>query len=513
MPTKQAKTPKTNIIDDIEDIDEIRAALEQEALLELAPTHLYSYARLIRPRFYNDDRPYLGVMCDEIDHFLYKQSKKKILIINAPPRFGKSVTAQTASEYIFGRDPLAKIMTGSYNDTLSTTFATVVRDTISTKKVDDSTIVYSDIFPDTRIKYGEAAMDLWALEGAHGKSYLATSPNGTATGFGVNYLIIDDIIKNATEAVNQRVLEDRWEWFTSTMLQRLEGDWRIIIIMTRWATQDLAGKVIEKYGKELVRVVNMPAVNKDGTMLCDAVLSREDYELKIQEMLRPIAEANYLQKPIDVEGQLYPDLLSYVPSEVDRKAWDEARTYAYTDTADSGSDYLCTIIYKIIDDEVYVIDIVFSQEDMDSTEKEVARALYENEVNEATFESNNGGRLFSKNVERRIKEDYGSNKTVIKSVPQTKNKEARIITSSAWVAKHVYMPPNWHSKHKDFYLNVTTYQAKGKNAHDDAPDVLASLYEHATAKKKPTVYNKAMTGMPTSSRRSSPRGSYWQQPR
>lgn len=503
MPTKQPKTPRADTSDDI---IALKKAIEREALLSLAPTHLYSYARLIRPTFYDDTRPYLKKMCAEIDHFLYGQSKKKVLIINAPPRFGKSITAQTASEYVFGRNPLDKIMTGSYNDTLSTTFAQTVRNTISTRKVDDDTIVYSDIFPDTRIKYGEAAMDLWALEGAHGKSYLATSPGGTATGFGVNKLIIDDIIKNSVEALNQRVLDARWEWFTSTMLQRLEGDWRIVVIMTRWATGDLAGRIIKQYG-DLVRVVSMPAVNADGSMLCDAVLTRADYDLKVQEMLRPIAEANYLQKPIDLEGQLYSDLMSYeqLPEDLG-----DDRVWAYTDTADSGSDYLCTIVYRLINDEIYVIDIVFTQEDMDKTEGLVADALYSNDVYKGVFESNNGGRYFSKNVERRIKESHGSNKTIIESVPQTKNKQARILTSSAWVAKHVYMPPNWHARFVDFYQNVTTYQAKGKNEHDDAPDVLASLYEHATGKSKPTVYNKAMTGMPTSSRRASPRGSYWQ---
>lgn len=514
MTTKSKIDPKITAkhrpapdLDAINEMLRLKRAAEREALLLLAPTHLYSYARLMRPTFYDDDHPYLKRMCAEIDHFLYGQNTKKVLILNAPPRFGKSVTAQTTSEYVFGREPLRKIMTGSYNDTLSTTFASAVRNTIATRKVDDDTIVYSDIFPNTRIKYGEAAMDLWALEGAHGKSYLATSPGGTATGFGVDLLIIDDILKNSVEALNQRILQARWDWFTSTMLQRLEGDWRIIIIMTRWATGDLAGKIIQQYG-DLVRLVSMPAVNADGSMLCDAVLTRSDYDLKIQEMLRPIAEANYLQKPIDLEGQLYADLMHYeqLPEDLgDNRVW------AYTDTADSGKDYLCTIVYRLINDEIYIIDVVFTQDDMDTTEGDVADALFNNDVYKAVFESNNGGRYFSKNVERRIKEKHGSNKTIIESVPQTKNKEARILTSSAWVAKHVYMPPNWHARFKDFYLNVTTYQAKGKNDHDDAPDVLASLYEHATGKSKPTVYNKAMTGMPTSSRRASPRGSYWRQ--
>lgn len=66
-------------------------------------------------------------------------------------------------------------MTGSYNETLSTTFSKAVRNAIQEQKADEDIIVYSDIFPKTRIKRGDGAMSLWGLEGAY-NSYLATSP-------------------------------------------------------------------------------------------------------------------------------------------------------------------------------------------------------------------------------------------------------------------------------------------------------------------------------------------------
>ena len=73
-------------------------------------------------------------------------------------------------------------MTGSYNETLSGTFAKSVRDTIASEKT-EGVIVYNDIFPNTKIKYGEASSSKWALEGSGQANYLATSPTGTATGF------------------------------------------------------------------------------------------------------------------------------------------------------------------------------------------------------------------------------------------------------------------------------------------------------------------------------------------
>ena len=139
-------------------------------------------------------------------------------------------------------------MTGSYNETLSTMFSKNVRNAISEQKADLYIPVYADVFPDTRIKHGDGAMNLWSLEGGY-NNYLATSPTGTATGFGASLMIIDDLIKNAEEANNELVKEKHWAWFTDTMQSRLEENGKLLIIMTRWATDDLAGRALEHYRK------------------------------------------------------------------------------------------------------------------------------------------------------------------------------------------------------------------------------------------------------------------------
>ena len=89
-------------------------------------------------------------------------------------------------------------MTGSYNETLSTTFSKNVRNDIQEAKADIYKPVYSDVFPGVKIKRGDGSMNLWSLEGGY-NNYLATSPTGTATGFGASILVIDDLIKNAEE--------------------------------------------------------------------------------------------------------------------------------------------------------------------------------------------------------------------------------------------------------------------------------------------------------------------------
>ena len=446
----------------------------------LAPVQFKAFCRVMAPKFFREDRKYLMDLCDQLQNFVEK-SDKHFLVVNLPPRHGKSFTAQLFTAWLFGKDPKYKVMTASYNEKLSTTFARNVRDTIQSLKVGER-IVYSDIFPKTRVKYGEASAQMWTLEGSGSANYLATSPSSTATGFGAHCLIIDDVIKSAEDAYNQNVLDGHWEWLNNTFLSRTENPWKVIIIMTRWATGDLAGRVIERFGKD-TEVITYKAVQNDGSMLCEDVLSATDYKLKTQEMNPDIVEANYNQKPIDVVGRLYSTFME----------WDklpEGHVCNCTDTADGGGDYLCSINYIEYNQEAYITDLVFTKAPMEITEKQVAELLFNGNVSRAVMESNNGGRGFARNVERQISEEFGSNRVFIETKFQSKNKESRILTSSAWVQHHIYMPPNWAKKYPDFYRNVMEYQREGRNTHDDAVDVLAAIYERITATPKPKVVSK-----------------------
>lgn len=463
------------------------ATIARGAKIELARRHFYDYCRLKLPNFYKPERTFLKELADGLENFVLN-SDKHILLIEAPPRHGKSLTGQGFTEWLFGKfGHDMSIMTGSYNETLSTIFARGVRNTIQTIKADSNVTVYSDIFPNTKVKYGEASQSMWSLDGSKVVNYLATSPGGTATGIGAKIVIIDDVIKNAEEAYNERILDGHWEWFNNTVMQRLEGEnYKIIVIMTRWAERDLAGRLRESRPDDL-EILTFTAVQDNCSMLCSEILSRAGYEAKTRDMNPDIVEANYNQKPIDVKGRLYQGF----------KEWErlpaDGRVLNFTDTADTGSDFLCSINGVEFDKEFYITDLVFTDEAMEITEPAVAHLLFSGNVNVAKIESNNGGRGFARNVERIIKEKFGSNKTIIESIPQTKNKESRILASSAWVQNHVYMPPGWKTRFPEFYKQVMNYQKKGKNAHDDAPDVLASIYENIDNDRRPTWFSDDST--------------------
>lgn len=450
-----------------------------EAKKELARRDFFFYCNLRAPNFYKKDRQYLVNLCNDFQKFY--ESNDEILILNLPPRHGKSRTAGLFVEWVLGRNQEEKIMTGSYNETLSTMFSKNVRNAIQEVKADIYKPVFNDIFSDVHIKYGDSAMNLWSLENGY-NNYLATSPTGTATGFGATILLIDDVIKNAEEAYNENVLEKHWDWFTNTMLSRLEEGGKIIIIMTRWSSKDLAGRALEHYKEEgkKVRHINMKALQEDGNMLCEEVLSLNSYKSKIRAMGEDIASANYQQEPIDLKGCLYTKFKTYDKLPVDNKGnLLFTSIKAYVDTADEGADYLCSIVYGVYNKEAYVLDVLYTKESMETTEYKTARMFYENEVNKADIESNNGGRAFARSVQRLLKEKFNSNKTTIKWFHQSKNKNARILSNSSWVMEHIYFPPNWRDKWTEFYKAMTSYQREGKNKHDDAPDAITGVAEKA----------------------------------
>jgi len=451
--------------------------LQRELAIRNARKDFWTFCKLLYPEFFKENRFYLKDLCNTLQDFYEDKINKKILVINMPPRHGKTFTARLFVLWMFGQNPKTKIITGSYNQILSSLFAQQTRDGIMVENENIKSEYFKDVFPDVQIKQGDAAKGFWSLDGSEEKNYLATSPGGTSTGIGANYIIVDDIIKMAEEAYNQNALEAHWEWYNNTLVQRMERPRKQILIMTRWSSNDLAGKMLEKKADNVYQI-SYKAVQDDGTMLCDEIMTHDEYLEVIQEMNVDIASANYQQDPIDIKGRLYSNFKTYkdIPRNKDGSPlFKEIK--AYCDTADEGSDYLCLIIYGVtMDNEAYILDVYYTKDPMEVTEKEMAERLIEFDVSIADVESNNGGRGFARAVKAKLKEK-GNNRTKVKWFHQSKNKVARIISNSTWVMEHIYFPVNWKDKWSEYYRAMFEYQREGKNKHDDAPDATTGVAE------------------------------------
>lgn len=474
QPKAPAKTPANTA-------DILRRAIK----LEHARTSFWEYEKLRNPRFFKDSRPHLTKIANTLQNVYEKKMLRpdgkpyRKVIIDLPPRHGKSYSMSNFCQWVLGKNNEERIGDISYNENLSNRFSRGVRDAIDETKIDDKRFIFRDVFPETRTKYGDASVGVWSLEDQF-FNFLATSFGGTLTGVGFTLGIIDDPIKSHTEAFNDDFLENQYQWYTDTFLSRMEEGGMTVIIMTRWATKDLAGRVQEDEPDEWL-VLSMPAYDEEtDSMLCPELLSRETYEFRKQRTSPEIFGANYQQVPVDSKDRLYTLLRTYRFDELKRDAkgqiaWDVIAAYA--DTADEGEDFLCLLIAGVIDGIAYVLDVLYTDRPMEYTEPETARRIYDNKTNSVKIESNNGGRGFARSVKRIVWETYQTRKIHFEWFTQSQNKRARIMSNATFVMDNILYPEDWKERWPEYYRAMTTYKRKGKNEHDDAPDATTGFAE------------------------------------
>ncbi|HII95317.1 MAG TPA: terminase, partial [Candidatus Methanofastidiosum sp.] len=366
----------------------IKNQIQRLAKIELAKRNFWEYCKVIAPEYYKEDRSHLFILCNTLDDFYNGRLLKadgrpyKKLMINLPPQHGKTRTLVNFCEWIFGKNNEERVIACSYNDDVASDFSRYTRDGISQERGFNDDIIYADIFPGTKIKEGNASYQKWALKGQF-FNYIGSGVGGTITGKGGTILLIDDIIKGAEEALNDGHLDKLWTWYTSTFLSRVSAEYGEpleILNMTRWSKKDLCGRILDSEDGKNWYVLKMEAYNKEtDSMLCSDFLSKQRYMQLRSQMVDMIFEANYHQKPIDMTGTLYKSLKTYEkPPQNENGHSLFKRILNYTDTADTGKDWLCSIVFGEYNGEAYILDVYYSQEGMEITEPATAKFLHDN---------------------------------------------------------------------------------------------------------------------------------------
>lgn len=476
--------------------------IRREILIRRCRENFHTFCRTLSPDFYLPDRPHLKTLCDTLQS-LYegrlvddRNNSYKKLMLNLPPRTGKTRSLVLFCAWALGKNPAERIIATSYGDEPANDFSRYTRNIIRTVKNSPDEIVYNDIFPASYISKDNASFEKWALHKQY-FSYMGAGIWAGITGKGASILIEDDLVKDMVEALNEKRLDDLWKQRGGTLLSRKEEGAIEIMTMTRWANGDPCGRI--KQDKEELKqwyILSMEAYNETtDKLLCPSLLSMESYLERRRNLPPEIFRANYHQEPLDIKGKMYKTLKTYsdVPKDNAGKLLCD-RIINYTDTADEGNDFLVSISAIEYRGEAWLIDVYMTKEGMEITEPETAKRLVENSVHYAKMESNNGGRSFARAVERIIYENMKSeqekikagelkeedrqwNKTAISWFHQTENKQARIYSNSSYVMQHIYFPFNWADKWPLFYQAISTYVKEGKNQHDDAPDALTGISE------------------------------------
>ena len=422
---------------------------------------------------------------------LFAEGRIRKLMVSMPPQHGKSVGASTLlPSYMLGLNPDMRIAIASYSASLANKFNRRVQRIIESRE-------YGSAFPETRIKCGgkppqylRTADEVEIVD--HDGCLLSVGREGSLTGNRVDCFILDDLYKDAMEANSPLIRENCWEWYTSVVRTRMHNASREIIVFTRWHEEDLIGVLrrkegcvdmrewadIDRLGPDDWLCLNFEAIKTGSPSEIDPrkageALWPERQSIELLEAKRRLDavrfECMYQGRPSTPSGLLYGDgfrMYDALPREIVRRA-------NYTDTADMGDDYLCSMSYAVdADGVIYVTDVVYSREPMEVTEQLVADMLVADSTPQAVIESNNGGRGFARAVQRLAP------KVKVEWFHQSGNKEARILSNSATVQHLLRFPQGWAHRWPELYAHLTTYRRDFKaNRWHDAADVVTGIVE------------------------------------
>ena len=227
------------------------------------------------------------------------QGKLKRLIVCLPPRHSKSEFASTyLPAWMMGLRGDLKIIQTTHTAELAVRFGRRVRNIIDSED-------YQEIFPNVKLQADNKSAGRWTTNEG-GESFYA-GVGGAITGRGADLLIIDDP-HSEQDAMSPTSMESAYEWYTSGPRQRLQPGGIIVIVMTRWSTKDLVGKVLKKQGDEHAdqwEVVEFPAIMPESEEPLWPEFWKKSELLSVKASL-PISKWNsqWLQNPTAEEGAI-----------------------------------------------------------------------------------------------------------------------------------------------------------------------------------------------------------------
>lgn len=431
------------------------------------------------------------------------------LIINMPPRYSKTETViKSFTSWCFALNPNCKFLHLSYSDLLVNDNSMTIRNIMMEP-------LYKTLFPSSALEKEKGSATRWKT--MKGGEFYAVSTQGQVTGFGAGLvdedtenmsyddltfdaelnkilglidaksnifngaILIDDPMK-PEDAESELVRERINTRFESTIRNRVNSrNTPIIIIMQRLHEDDLCGYLMDKEPDEW-RVLSLPAIQIDEATGERKALWPMKHTLeeldKMREVNPIIFDTQYMQDPKPKEGLMYDNFRTYSLTQLPTGK-DALKRWNYTDTADTGADSLCSICFIDTPEYVYITDVLYTQESMETTEPALARMLSKNGTVRAKIESNNGGRGFGRAVKRLLRTTMHNFVCAIEFFTQTQNKFSRIYTNSANVMSDVLFPEGWERRWPKFNVALTSYRKdnKRRSMHDDAPDALTGVYE------------------------------------
>lgn len=345
------------------EFDPITAAKQEIARRLLAKKHLLPFVQRVQPDY--DPGWVHKDICEHLEWFSEAVAAKESprLAIFMPPRHGKSALGSiTFPSWHLGRNPSHEVISCSYSAALSLKFSRKARALVRDP-------AFTQVFPDFQLDPDSQSAEEWLTTDAGG--FRAAGVGGPITGTGAHCLIIDDPVKNREEAESETTRESVWDWYTSTAYTRLMPGGGVLLILTRWHDDDLAGRLMSAMaagdGDEW-RVVNYPAIAEHDELYRKAgePLHPERYSLEsLKRIKRAVGPrdwaALYQQNPVPDDGAFFTKNMFPRYKQEDLPPYDELIMYTAWDLAvgqKEMNDWSVGITVGVDQqDNIYVVDI------------------------------------------------------------------------------------------------------------------------------------------------------------
>lgn len=458
------------------------------SLLFCAPHYFDAYLQAVEygkpldKKFYLPRRHYLRRYVEGYQEVL--EGKLDFLSISMPKRCGKSQLGINFTNMLSGKFPDRSTLMEGTGDDLVQSFYKGCLEYIQ----QPNDYHFYDIFPESKLVQTNA--DTKVINLLHKSRFptvMCRSIDARQVGLSeaTNLLYLDDCVEGREEAKNRQRLDDKWEVISGDIIGRAIESTPIVICGTRYSLYDPIGHLQEEMRKQGKRckIIETPALDpvtdesnfeyiREGRKVFTTQYFRDQREMLSAEQF----ESEFQQQPFEAKGILFPEasLNRYFELPVDREP---DSIIAVCDTADKGADYCSMPIAAVYGDEVYIVDVVFDDSPPEVTKPECAKALMDNLVVAGTFESNNAGTYFARDVQQILTDrKYVCN---IRTKRTISNKQTRIEFASDNIIKHFYFKdPSLYARNSQYAMfmkQVTTYTRSGKVPHDDAPDSLSLL--------------------------------------
>lgn len=306
-------------------------------------------------------------LCDTVQEFVEKDTDKpvEILVINTPPQHGKSTTVtETLPSWYLMRNPDKSVIEVSYGDDLAERFG---------KRNLEKVREFGGIFGVTIDRRKATSKEFQIAK--HKGRMISRGIGSALTGYSGDLIVVDDPVKNRQEADSESRREFIWNEFLNSIMSRTQSHSKIVLIMTRWHEDDLAGRIIDQFS-DITTVVNLPCEAEEndvlgrnvGDALCPEIGKDNEWLKQFKDTYSSenglrAWNALYQGRPTALEGNM---LLREWWEYYDRADYDNGllkfetmvMSVDATFKDDSKNDYVAISVWGKIGARIYMVDML-----------------------------------------------------------------------------------------------------------------------------------------------------------